>query len=73
MTTLLLVLVVVAVSMALLSVRLFFGKAFVKTHIHQSKAMGERGIGCVKEQDKGARHSSRQGVAERRPRIPANR
>lgn len=67
MITLLLVLAIVAVSVALLSVRLFFGKAFVRTHIHQSEAMRQRGIGCVKEQDGNARRRSLRGVAERRP------
>lgn len=41
----------IAVSVALLSVRLFFGKRFVKTHVDQSKAMRERGIHCVAAQD----------------------
>ncbi len=47
----LLTLVIVAFCVALLAVRLFFGKAFVKTHVDQSKAMRQRGIHCVQAQD----------------------
>jgi len=43
--------------MALLSVRLFFGKPFVQTHVGQSKAMRRRGIHCVQEQDAEARQN----------------
>lgn len=49
--TLLLTLLLVAISVALLCVRLFFGRSFVKTHIDQSKAMRERGIRCAQAQD----------------------
>lgn len=43
--------------MLLLSVRLIFLKngTFVKTHVSSSKAMRERGIGCVQSQDRAAR------------------
>ncbi len=44
-------LIIVACCFALLAVRLFFGKAFVKTHVDQSKAMRQRGIHCVQAQD----------------------
>lgn len=50
--------------MALLSVRLFFGKSFVKTHVDQSKAMRQRGIGCVQSQDAAARIENRKRVKE---------
>ncbi len=50
--------------MALLSVRLFFGKGFVKTHVDQSKAMRQRGIGCVQSQDAAARIENRKRVKE---------
>lgn len=42
---------IVAVSIALLSVRLFFGRGFVKTHVDQNKAMRQRGIHCAQAQD----------------------
>lgn len=45
------ILIIVAICVILLSVRLFFGKQFVKTHVSQSKAMRRRGIGCVQSQD----------------------
>ncbi|WP_337377448.1 hypothetical protein [Prevotellamassilia timonensis] len=57
-------LLIVAICMALLSVRLFFGKSFVKTHVDQSKAMRQRGIGCVQSQDAAARIENRKRVKE---------
>lgn len=57
-------LLIVAMCMALLSVRLFFGKGFVKTHVDQSKAMRQRGIGCVQSQDAAARIENRKRVKE---------
>lgn len=61
----LLVFALVAASMALLSVRLFFGRRFVKTHVSQSKAMRRRGIGCVQSQDKEARIEKTTRVKEK--------
>jgi hypothetical protein len=57
-------LLIVAICMVLLSVRLFFGKGFVKTHVDQSKAMRQRGIGCVQSQDAAARIENRKRVKE---------
>lgn len=57
-------LLIVAICMTLLSVRLFFGKGFVKTHVDQSKAMRQRGIGCVQSQDAAARIENRKRVKE---------
>lgn len=59
------VLLIVAISLILLSVRLFFGKPFVKTHVSQSKAMRQRGIGCVESQDTIARMDNPKRVNER--------
>lgn len=54
----LLTVLLVAVSVVLLSVRLLFGRDFVKTHVDQSDAMCRRGIHCVKAQDAEARAKS---------------
>lgn len=62
----LLSLLLIAVSIALLSVRLFVGKSFVRTHTSQNKAMRERGIGCVQSQDAAARRSKPTAIHERR-------
>lgn len=51
--------------MALLSIRLFFGKRFVKTHVSQSTAMRQRGIGCVQSQDAMARMENPHKIKER--------
>ncbi len=56
---------IIAICLALLSIRLFFGKTFVKTHVDQSKAMRQRGIHCVQAQDAEMRHTSRTKIQER--------
>ena len=50
--------------MILLCVRLFFGRGFVKTHVDQSKAMRQRGIGFVQSQDAAARIENPKRVKE---------
>lgn len=64
MKVLILVLLIVAICMILLCVRLFFGRGFVKTHVDQSKAMRQRGIGCVQSQDAAARIDNPKRVKE---------
>lgn len=48
---------IIAICMLLLSVRLLLLKngRFVNTHVSGSKAMRQRGIGCVQSQDRAAR------------------
>lgn len=55
--TLLLSVLIIATAIALLCVKLLFKKdgEFSSQHIHDSKAMKERGIHCVMEQDREAR------------------
>ena len=55
--TLLFSMLIIAIAMALLLVKLLFKKdgKFSSQHIHDSKAMKERGIHCVMEQDREAR------------------
>lgn len=55
---------IIAVCVALLSVRLYFGKRFVHTHIEGNRAMQERGIHCVMHEDKAARREKRTAVKE---------
>lgn len=52
------------VSLCLLSVRLFFGKKFVHTHIDGNRALNRRGIRCVKETDRRERSDNPHRVAE---------
>ncbi len=56
--TFLLCVVIIGLCIVMLSVRILLKKngQFVKTHVSQSKAMRERGIGCVQGQDFAARH-----------------
>ena len=58
--------IIIGASMLFLSVRILFKKngRFVKTHLSQSKAMRERGIGCVQSQGFAMRHKSPHAVKE---------
>jgi len=58
---------IIAISMAFLCVKLFFRKngRFSSQHIHDSEAMKERGIHCVKDQDREMRRKSKFAVSER--------
>lgn len=55
--TLLVSVLIIAIGVVLLSVKLLFKKQgeFSSQHIHDSKAMRERGIHCVIDQDREAR------------------
>lgn len=59
--TLLTSLLIVAICVVLLAVKILFvrGGTFPNTHISGSKAMRERGIGCVQSQDREARQKRR--------------
>lgn len=59
--TLLLSVLIIAICFALLAVKLLFRKngSFTSLHIHDSKAMQERGIHCVVDQDREARRSNK--------------
>lgn len=53
--TLLLSVLIILIAMALLCVKLLVGKgSFGSMHIHDSKAMRQRGIDCAIEQDRAA-------------------
>ncbi len=58
--------IIIGISVLFLSVRILFKKngRFVKTHVSQSKAMRERGIGCVQSQDFAMRHKSPHAIRE---------
>ena len=59
--TLLVSMLIIAIAFALLSVKLIFRRngKFSSHHIHDSKAMRERGIHCVMDQDREARRAGR--------------
>ena len=59
--TLLLSMLIIAICIALMSVKLIFQKntKFDSMHIHDSDAMKERGIHCVVDQDKEARKQNK--------------
>ena len=55
--TLIISVLIIAIAIALLSVKLIFKKdgSFSSQHIHDSEAFREKGIHCVMDQDKAAR------------------
>lgn len=55
--TLIISVLIIAIAIALLSVKLIFKKdgSFSSQHIHDSEALREKGIHCVMDQDKAAR------------------
>ena len=57
---------IIAISMAFLCIKLFFLKdgRFTSQHIHDSKAMRQRGIHCVMDQDREQRKPRRLAVKE---------
>ena len=65
--TLLLTTLIIAIGMLFFCVKLVFRKngSFSSQHIHDSKAMKERGIHCVMDQDCEMRRKSRFAVSER--------
>ena len=58
---------IIAIAMAFLCIKLVFKRngRFASQHIHDSKAMRERGIHCVMTQDREARRENRYAVNER--------
>ena len=63
---LLISIVIIAAGMVLLLVKVLFQKngSFSSQHIHDSKAMRDRGIHCVMDQDREMRRKSRFAVSE---------
>lgn len=55
------VVLIIAICVVLLSVKIIFkkGGTFPSMHIHDNKAMSERGIHCVLDQDREARKKGR--------------
>ena len=68
MRILLLSALIIAIGMALFLVKVLFCKngAFSSQHIHDSKAMRQRGIHCVIDQDREMRTKSKFAVSEKR-------
>ena len=66
--TLLISILIIAAGMVLLLIKVFLRKngKFSSQHIHDSKAMKERGIHCVMDQDREMRRRSRFAVDEKR-------
>ncbi|NDV66927.1 hypothetical protein [Bacteroides sp. 224] len=59
--TILITLLIVAISLILLAVKIVFvkGGKFPNTHVSGNKAMRQRGIGCVQSQDREAQQKRR--------------
>ena len=67
-TTLLLTLLIIAISFALLAITIIIKKngKFPNTHVGGNKHMRKRGIKCVQSQDKDARRDNLMAVNETR-------
>ena len=65
--TLVISIIIIATGMLLLLVKVLSRKngTFSSQHIHDSKAMKDRGIHCVMDQDREMRNKSRFAVSER--------
>lgn len=63
--TLLILILIVAVSFLLLGVRLLLGKQFIHTHIEGNKAMNDQGITCYRDMEKKERCHNRFAVSEK--------
>lgn len=61
-------LLIVAICMALLSVKILLKKngRFPNSHVSGNKAMRQRGIGCVQSQDREAQKENPHAIPERR-------
>ncbi|WP_314311755.1 hypothetical protein [Hoylesella saccharolytica] len=66
--TLTLSVLIIAIALALLSIKLIIKKhgKFTSQHIHDNDALRKQGIHCVIDQDKEARQQSRKAVKEKR-------
>lgn len=64
--TILITLLIVAVSLLLLGVKVFFtkGGTFPNSHVSGNKALRAKGIGCVQSQDREARRKPRFSIAD---------
>ena len=62
----LITLLIVAISIVLLGVKVFFVKdgKFPNSHVSGNKAMRDRGIGCVQSQDREAQRKPRFSINE---------
>ena len=62
----LITLLIVAISVLLLGVKVFFVKngRFPNSHVSGNKAMRQRGIGCVQSQDREAQRKPRFSIEE---------
>lgn len=65
--TIAITMLIVAICVALLAIKIILEKngKFPNTHVSGSKAMRERGIGCVQSQDRDARRKRPLAVDER--------
>lgn len=72
--TALITMLIVAICIALLSVKILFKKngRFPNTHVSGSKAMREKGIGCVQSQDRAAQQLNPHAIAERGSKATSN-
>lgn len=66
--TMLLCVLIIAISLALLAIKIIIKKngRFPNTHVSGNKEMRKRGIGCVQSQDRQARMDNPHAIPEKR-------
>ena len=64
--TIIITMLIVAICLALLAIKIIFKKngRFPNTHVSGSKAMRQRGIGCVQSQDREAQKKNPNAIPE---------
>lgn len=72
--TILISLLIVAICVILLGLRIFFTKKgkFPNTHVSGSKALREKGVGCIQSQDREARKENKLAVPEKEKKAVKN-
>lgn len=68
LNTILITVLIVAICVALLSVKILFKKGgrFPNTHVSGNKALHQKGIGCVQSQDREAQAANPHAIPERK-------
>ncbi len=66
--TIVITMLIVAICIALLSIKILIKKngRFPNSHVSGSKAMRKKGIGCVQSQDRAAQKTNPHAIAERK-------
>ncbi|MBQ2122413.1 MAG: hypothetical protein II200_00265 [Bacteroidaceae bacterium] len=65
----LIILAIIAIAVALLGIKVLFGRKFVNMHIEGNKALNKKGIHCVQSMDRNMRKENPHRVSEHRKQL----